>query len=228
MAGLWARRDGLADYKCGVMQRLFSRELRFTCPDGIPFPDWQQKRLGDVADRVIERNNELANQALTNSAHRALLIRALSTGTSRMLTTSQAITSLRKETSFTTRASLRRHLLGLSTAMTLGPAGLPLYTVFRFHTDKTSSLINISNRLPTSLHSEQIMAQGMTGSVFQLTFLRCRYLNPTPRSSGRSRDFSARSTAASTPLPPRSPPPRPSSAASSNRCSSREGGDEHS
>ena len=48
VAGLRARREGLAEYKRGVMQRLFSRELRFTRPDGTPFPDWQQKRLGDV------------------------------------------------------------------------------------------------------------------------------------------------------------------------------------
>ena len=48
VAGLRARRDALADYKRGVMQRLFSRQLRFTRPDGTPFPDWQEKRLGEV------------------------------------------------------------------------------------------------------------------------------------------------------------------------------------
>jgi restriction endonuclease S subunit len=36
-------------YKKGMMQRLFSQELRFTKPDGSPFPDWQEKRLGEVA-----------------------------------------------------------------------------------------------------------------------------------------------------------------------------------
>ena len=50
VAGLRARRDALADYKRGVMQRLFSRQLRFTRPDGTPFPDWQEKRLGEVFD----------------------------------------------------------------------------------------------------------------------------------------------------------------------------------
>jgi type I restriction enzyme, S subunit len=42
------RRDALRAYKKGMMQRLFSQELRFTKPDGSPFPDWQEKRLGDV------------------------------------------------------------------------------------------------------------------------------------------------------------------------------------
>lgn len=50
VAGLRARREALAEYKRGVMQRLFSRELRFTRPDGTPFPDWQEKRLGDMAE----------------------------------------------------------------------------------------------------------------------------------------------------------------------------------
>lgn len=50
--GLRARRDALADYKRGVMQHLFSRQIRFTRPDGTPFPEWQEKRLGEVADII--------------------------------------------------------------------------------------------------------------------------------------------------------------------------------
>tara|TARA_R110000772_G_scaffold46813_3_gene106835 strand:- start:5925 stop:6824 length:900 start_codon:yes stop_codon:yes gene_type:complete len=42
------RRDALRDYKKGMMQRLFSLELRFTRDDGTAFPDWQEKRLGEV------------------------------------------------------------------------------------------------------------------------------------------------------------------------------------
>ena len=49
LAGLKARHKCLTEYKHGVMQRLFSQALRFTQPDGTPFPDWEEKRLGDVA-----------------------------------------------------------------------------------------------------------------------------------------------------------------------------------
>jgi len=48
LAGLRARRDGLERYKRGLMQKLFSRTLSFTNPDGSAFPDWEEKRLGDV------------------------------------------------------------------------------------------------------------------------------------------------------------------------------------
>lgn len=38
----------LEAYKHGVMQQLFSQQLRFTRPDGSRFPVWQEKRLGEI------------------------------------------------------------------------------------------------------------------------------------------------------------------------------------
>jgi type I restriction enzyme, S subunit len=46
---LQRRRDGLQRFKKGMMQRLFTQSLRFTRPDGTPFPDWEEKRLGEIA-----------------------------------------------------------------------------------------------------------------------------------------------------------------------------------
>lgn len=43
------KKTALEDYKRGLMQRLFSRELRFTRDDGSAFPDWEERKLGDVA-----------------------------------------------------------------------------------------------------------------------------------------------------------------------------------
>ena len=48
IAALRARRAGLERYKRGLMQALFSQTLRFTKPDGSAFPDWEEKRLGDL------------------------------------------------------------------------------------------------------------------------------------------------------------------------------------
>ena len=39
----------LEDHKQGLMQRLFSQELRFTRDDGCAFPEWQERSLGDIA-----------------------------------------------------------------------------------------------------------------------------------------------------------------------------------
>lgn len=38
----------LDDYKKGVMQKLFSQELRFKDEDGKSFPMWQEKKLGEL------------------------------------------------------------------------------------------------------------------------------------------------------------------------------------
>jgi len=38
----------LRSYKKGVMQKIFSREIRFTRDDGGAFEDWVEKRLGDI------------------------------------------------------------------------------------------------------------------------------------------------------------------------------------
>ena len=48
IAALRDRVAGLERYKRGLMQALFSQTLRFTKPDGSPFPDWEEKRLGDL------------------------------------------------------------------------------------------------------------------------------------------------------------------------------------
>ncbi|MFQ6880185.1 MAG: restriction endonuclease subunit S [Oscillospiraceae bacterium] len=45
--------------KKGVMQKIFNREVRFKADDGSEFPEWEEKRLGDVTSRVTRRNNNI-------------------------------------------------------------------------------------------------------------------------------------------------------------------------
>lgn len=50
LVALREKEAALARFKRGLMQKLFSQTLRFTRPDGSPYPDWEEKKLGDVAD----------------------------------------------------------------------------------------------------------------------------------------------------------------------------------
>ena len=49
LAALRESQKLLQDYKKGLMQKLFSQALRFTRDDGTAFPDWEERKLGEVA-----------------------------------------------------------------------------------------------------------------------------------------------------------------------------------
>lgn len=59
----------LQTYKRGVMQKLFSQKIRFKRDDGKSLPDWQKKKLGEIASRQLKKNlDESITRVLTNSA----------------------------------------------------------------------------------------------------------------------------------------------------------------
>lgn len=44
------KKEKLVCYKQGVMQKIFSQELRFKDEDGKDFPEWEEKRLGELGN----------------------------------------------------------------------------------------------------------------------------------------------------------------------------------
>jgi type I restriction enzyme S subunit len=69
LAALAAKQAALGRFKAGLMQKLFSQQLRFTRDDGQAFPDWDVKDLGDIAARSAAKNKDLEYmRVLTNSA----------------------------------------------------------------------------------------------------------------------------------------------------------------
>lgn len=47
---LTQKKSLLEEYKKGIMQKIFSQELRFKDDNGKDFEDWEEKKLGEVAD----------------------------------------------------------------------------------------------------------------------------------------------------------------------------------
>ena len=51
--------EALKDYKRGIMQKIFSRELRFKDDEGRNYPEWEEKKLGEIADCLDNKRKPL-------------------------------------------------------------------------------------------------------------------------------------------------------------------------
>ena len=63
------KQELLETYKRGLMQKIFSQEIRFKQDDGTDFPDWEEKKLKKLADRITIKNTDNSISCVpTNSA----------------------------------------------------------------------------------------------------------------------------------------------------------------
>ena len=67
------KKELLEQYKKGVMQKIFSQVIRFKDDNGKEFPEWEKKKLGDVADRMVNKNIDGNANVLTISAQNGLV-----------------------------------------------------------------------------------------------------------------------------------------------------------
>ncbi len=63
----------LSQYKKGMMQKIFSQEVRFKDENGEEFPEWNSCQLKDVATRVTRKNKENNQTILTISGRDGLV-----------------------------------------------------------------------------------------------------------------------------------------------------------
>lgn len=57
--------DLLEDYKKGVMQQIFSQQIRFKDDQGKDYPDWEERKVGDLFE--VTRGNVLAVSEMASS-----------------------------------------------------------------------------------------------------------------------------------------------------------------
>lgn len=70
---LRTQKEAWEQYKKGMMQRIFSQEVRFKDENGKEFPRWEEKKLADVFNRITETNKGNNLNVLTISAQQGLV-----------------------------------------------------------------------------------------------------------------------------------------------------------
>ncbi|MCZ8297001.1 MAG: restriction endonuclease subunit S [Flavobacterium sp.] len=68
LQALKKKKELLEQYKKGVMQQLFSQELRFKKDDGTNYPDWEEKKLGELSNITTGKLD--ANAMVENGKYR--------------------------------------------------------------------------------------------------------------------------------------------------------------
>lgn len=68
------QKDTLEEYKKGMTQKIFTKELRFNGKDSKKYPDWEMRKLKDIFLRKTKKNtNNKINHVLTNSASEGIV-----------------------------------------------------------------------------------------------------------------------------------------------------------
>lgn len=68
--------EALKDYKKGMMQKIFSRELRFKDDEGNDYPEWEEKKLGNYIVEYKEKTTENNQYPPLTSSRKGLFLQS--------------------------------------------------------------------------------------------------------------------------------------------------------
>lgn len=75
----------LEQYKKGVMQKIFSQELRFKADDGSEFPEWEEKKLGTFVKEYKMKSTINNEYTVLTSSNKGLMLQSNYFGENRII-----------------------------------------------------------------------------------------------------------------------------------------------
>jgi type I restriction enzyme S subunit len=67
IGNLKSQKESLEKYKKGIMQKIFAQEIRFKDENGKDFPDWEEKKLGEVGE--VYQPKTISQKELTDEGY---------------------------------------------------------------------------------------------------------------------------------------------------------------
>jgi type I restriction enzyme S subunit len=68
------KKEKLEVYKKGVMQQIFSQQIRFRRDDGAEFPDWEERKLGEVLKETkLKNSGNKLSEVFSVSKHKGVI-----------------------------------------------------------------------------------------------------------------------------------------------------------
>ena len=187
---LKAKKEQLEQYKKGMMQQLFAQTIRFKDQNGNQFPEWQEKRLGEIMKEFKSKQLSDGVIPILSSSKRGLMTQLEYYGGVNRITNREGVYyNVLPENYITYRSRSDDGVFSFN-LNTLGYTGLvsTYYPVFSFNTECNYYIeLILNNRYSNRI---SVLSVGTSQRVLSMTDLRNLKINlPSLPEQQKTADF---------------------------------------